>query len=65
MKKLTLWMICPWLLTTGALSSCAGMPIKFSASYDIQAEGMEKPIRVEVGYWNVKMAGKETREVQP
>jgi hypothetical protein len=59
--KLALLMICLWLLT-GCL---AGLPIKFSASYDIQAEGMKQPVRVEVGYWNVTMAGKETREVQP
>jgi hypothetical protein len=63
MKRIALLMIIPYFLT--GFPSCAGMPIKFSASYDIHAEGMEKPIRLEVGYWNVTMAGKETREVQP
>lgn len=64
MKKLTLWMMCPWLLT-GFFTSCSGYPIKFSASYDIQAKGMEEPLRLEIGYWNVKMSGKEPKEVQP
>jgi hypothetical protein len=63
MKKLALLMICPWLLT--GFPSCQGYPIKFSVSADVKADGMEQPIRVEVGYWNVRMAGKETQEVQP
>lgn len=55
--------VCPWLLT--GMTGCADMPIRFSVSTDITAKGMEKPIRLEVGYWNVRLSGKDVKQVQP
>lgn len=57
MKTLLLILAC-------LLTSCADMPLRFSVSTEITAKGMEKPVRVEVGYWNVRMSGKEVVPVQ-
>jgi hypothetical protein len=54
------------LLVCCLFVSCAGdYPLRFSVSGDIQAEGMKTPLRLEVGWWNVKMGGKEPSSVQP
>lgn len=60
-----LLMVCTGLLAVFLTSCTTEYPMRFSVSGDIQAEGMKTPLRLEVGFWNVRMSGKETQEVQP
>jgi hypothetical protein len=52
------------LILISTLTGCADLPLRLSVSGDIQAEGMKTPLRLEIGYWNVRMTGKEVRPVQ-